>query len=285
MSDDKTISITINVDTREGFDQHLTTSEVMMQGARSKDFITYGVLNKRKFFDGLPVELTLFVDLHNDLDLNTLDTLGSMVEARDIDNLVLNRHTRRFQGQSDYSKCNDINFLHAMMMGRGKYIVHFDGDMAAFRAPGDGCIEEWLHDLDTGRYSFVSYPSPWSPSPDGDDCWDYYWASTRFFICRRDELDYTEIVHCLSDSDYMYGKYGKKYRQCPWLEHVLGIIAGPGKVYYPPLNFNRYAVFSWKQYYAGTMQKLNEMPFREVVNYIALSGGIQYPCDVKGLQL
>jgi hypothetical protein len=270
-----TISIAINLDTRPGFMEQVTQQGTMLNGTRSLDFFTEGIKNKVRFFDGHDIETTVFIDVHEPLPKDTQDWLLNQQASGMIDNLVFNRHTEQYYGEG-FQKFNDINFLNAMILTRGKYLCHFDGDMNAF-IKDRSVIDEWLKWLDEGKYDFICYPSQYSPNPVVDPDFDYFWASTRFFVCKRDKIDYTEQVKCLSDSDYLYGKYGDRKRRCPWLEHTLALTNGPAKVFYPPVEPNRYLIFSWSRYYSGVLKKLNEWPYGKVMEYV---NKISYPCDV-----
>lgn len=278
------ISIAINLDTRSGFMEKESVIGKMSHGTRSLDYFTDGILNKIKFFDEYDKEITLFIDVHDPLPEAIEKDLLIMQKEGTIDNLIFNKHTEKYLG-TYYPKWLDMSILDTLILCRGKYLVHFDADMAAF-INDKSVISEWLEWLNTSKYDYISYPSRWSPSPDVDKNWDYFWASTRFFICKRDTIDYTETIKCLGDSGYLYSKYGDKYRQCPWLEHVLGIIAGPGKVFYPPIESNRYMIFSWSRYVSGVLKKLNEMPYSEVLKYVAEKcGGLSWPCDVGAREI
>lgn len=279
------ISIVINLDSRPGFmgDSSEKLGGVY-SGTRSIDYFTDGVLNKIKFFDGYEKEVTVFIDIHEPLPEVTEKELLSMQREGIIDNLVFNKHTKTYLGMKIYPKFMDINYLNAMILSRGKYLAHFDGDMAAFINDGS-VISQWLGWLKTGKYDYISYPSRWSPRPVNDPDFDYDWVSTRFFICEREIIDYTEILKCLRSNDYLYGKYGEKKRKCPWMEHILSIIGGPAKVFYPPMEPNRYALFSWGQYHSGILKKLNEMPYEKVIEYVRSCGGVGYPCDVRGRRI
>lgn len=279
------ISIVINLDSRPGFMEQKTSAELMFHGTRSLDYFTYGVRNKINFFHPEPVETTVFVDHHSPLPEDAAKELQSYIDTGLIDNLIYSKHREYFKGQPYFSGWNDLNYLHALFCSRGEYIVHFDGDMAAFRRTGNDVINKFKGLLDSGQYKFISYPTPLSPNPDsnphGD--WDYFWASTRFFMCKREALDFTEILKCLENPDYMYGKYGDKKRRCPWLEHILGIITGPGQVFYPPIEGYDYMIFSWCKYETGLYAKLmNTMHYDQQRHYVQQLGGIYYPCDVKG---
>ena len=177
-----------------------------------------------------------------------------------------------------------MNFLNAMVLARGDYLVHFDGDMSAF-IKDKNVVNEWLQWLDDGKYDYISYPSQFSPLPANDGRYkSYTWASTRFFITKRKNIDYTEIIKCLQDSDYLYGKYGTEGEpKNPWLEHILGLMArGQDRVFYPPIQPERYLVFSWAKYCSGVLSQLREWPYEKVVEYV---GHISYPCDVSAKEL
>ena len=260
------ISLVINVDTRPEKD----SQGRMLDGVRSRDFLTDGVINKKNFFRDSVIETIVYVDEHEDHDLQIPG-----------DTVVFSKHREYFGTEHYFPKFNDMNFLQALMLARGEYIVHFDGDMAAFRQPNAPVIKEWLDLLKARVYDYICYPSWWSPVAVTDPTFDYAWASTRFFICRRETLDYTEIVKCLQSDEYLYGKYGDRQRRCPWLEHVLGLIAGQGKVWYPPMDFNRYMIFSWSKYINGTLARLNGGSYEDALAYVKQAGGITYPCDVR----
>ena len=246
-----TISIVINLDSRPGFMEDRSESSARVYtGTRSVDYFTDGILNKVKSFDGYDKEVTAFIDVHEPLPEVIERELLSMHRKGIIDNLVFNKHTVIYLGTQVYPKWNDLNYLNAMILSRGKYLVHFDNDMAAF-TNDKSVISEWLGWLTTGKYDYISYPSRCSPRPVNDPDFDYNWASTRFFICERKTIDYTEILKCLRSDEYLYGKYGNRKRRIPWMEHILGLIAGPDKVFYPPMEPNRYALFSWGQYHSG----------------------------------
>lgn len=273
------ISLVINLDTRPGFLEHQTQQGTMLNGTRSLDFLTEGVLNKVKFFEGHDLETTVFIDVHDPIPKDTLDWLTTQQAEGVIDNLVLNRHTERFLGEY-FPKFNDISFLNAMMISRGDIVIHADGDAAVF-INDKSVIDEWITWLNEGKYDFICYPSAYSPNPVVDPDFDYFWASTRWMVCKRDKLNYTELVKCLMDSDYLYGKYGDRKRRCPWLEHVVSLINGPAKVFYPPYQVDRYVVFCWAKYVTGVLRLLNAAPYKEVLEYIKNCGGISYPNDLS----
>lgn len=277
------VSIVINVDTRPGFMKDCMVSELQMEGVRSLDFLTEGVLNKIQFFSEFEKEVILYIDVHDPLPAETEKCVMDMHKEGLIDTLIFNRHNETKEGIF-YPKWNDMNFLNAIALARCEYVAHFDGDVAAFRSNPQ--VIEQFKDWVNSRYKYVSYQSQWSPSPDCDRNWDYYWASTRFFFCRRESIDYSEIVRCLDSDDYLYSTYGEKYRRVPWLEHILGILAGPSKVYYPKVDPFNFLIFAWSRYYSGILSKLNRMSYGDVYKYIVNScGGMSYPCDVCGVKI
>lgn len=284
MSVSDVISIVINTDTRPGYMESESTQGKQFEGTRSLDYFTHGVLNKIKFFEGYKKEVILCIDIHEPLNKSVEEQLLKWQSEKIIDVLILNRHNETFIEDGYFPHYNDLNYLNSLTFSRGKYVVHFDGDMAAF-CTDPSVISDWMDLLDRGVYEYISYCSPWSPNPDEDPRWDYQWASTRFFMCKRTSLDYTEILKCLMNGDYLYDKYGEKFRRCPWLEHILGIMAGPGKVFYPPYDLQRFMVFSWCHYHSGNLEKLNALPYNKVLDYVFGCSGIKYPCDVWGVKL
>ena len=281
------ISIVINLDTRPGFleaESDANTSQ-LGGGTKSLDYFTHGVENKRKFFEGagFDVDVTLWIDVHDPLP-NALDQqlLANFAQGK-VDSIIWHRNDQTFIGAPYFPKWLDLSILTACISARGKYVAHFDQDMAAF-CNDKNVIKEWVGWLDEGKHHYISYPSAHSPKPINDPRFkSYWWASSRFFMFKREILDYTEILNCLSDMEYLYSRYGEEGEpRTPWLEHVLGLIAGSqDKVFYPPPD-NRYFVFSWSRYYSGVLEKLNNMSHDGVIKYITDCGGIRYPCDLLG---
>lgn len=270
---DNVISIVINLDTRPGIYDNTTTAEVMLKGARSIDFLIEGVQNKINFFKGFETEVILFVDLHEQI---TPTDMQKMVALSDV--LIINKHREYFNHSDYYPKFNDLNYLQALYNSRGKYIAHFDADMAAF-CNTSNVVTEWIGLLN--MYDYISYPSHWSPvAVDDPDFKDYMWASTRFLFCKRDTIQFEEIERCLSDSVYLYEKYPAK-RHCPWLEHILGLIAGKDKVFYPKIEPEKCLIFAWNFYRRGLFAELNNMEYSDVKTFV-MNRGISYPCDVNG---
>ncbi len=272
---DKVISIVVNLDTRKGIFDETTSAEVMLKGARSIDFLTDGIRNKIKFFEGFEKEVILFVDKHEPIPPTTMLEMVNLSDA-----LIVNKHREYFNHNDYFPKFNDINYLQALFNARGAYIAHFDADTAAF-INDKNVISDWLQALDSCKYDYISYPSHWSPvAVDDPDFTDYMWASTRFFICRRDTLRFDEILRCLQDSVYLYEKYPAN-RHCPWLEHILGLMSKREKVFYPKIEEHRYLLFSWNGYRKGLLADMNSWDYERVKSFV-MSRGINYPNDLDG---
>lgn len=257
------LSIVINCDTREEKNEQTG----LLGGVANFDFLTDGIFNKVKFFDGFDKEIIIFIDEHLQVLEKTLEYLRSIV-----DTLVIRKHTHE-------EKFNDYNYLSALSLARGEYVVHFDQDVSAFTSNQE-TVQEMIDLLEI--YDYVSYPSHWSPFPTHDPNYDYYWCSTRFFMCKRDTLDFTEIKKCLQDMDYLYSKYPASVRN-PWLEHILALISkytGKG-IFYPPINYDKLSIFTWESYETYTLRRLNELPYWEIKKWIIDKGGIFYPNNLK----
>lgn len=136
------ISIAINLDSRPGFMEEKATIGKQHEGTRSLDYFIDGIVNKIGFFDGYDKEVTMFVDVHEPLPEATEKELLLMQREGIIDNLVFNKHTEKYLG-TYWGMWNELNFLNAMILSRGRYLVHFDGDMAAF-INDKSVIPEWL---------------------------------------------------------------------------------------------------------------------------------------------
>jgi len=132
---------------------------------------------------------------------------------------------------------------------------------------------KWLDD-----YDYISYPSYWSPNPVDDASFGgKYWVSTRFFCCKRSTLDFGEILKCQLDYDYWKETYPVP-RLCHWTEHILSSISwNKGKgVFYPPLQFEKFILFTWENYHQYTLQRLNTQTFEEVYEWVC-SKHFHYP--------
>lgn len=284
------ISIVINCDTRDGFQSESTSASTMFEGCRSMDFLVDGIINKIKFFDGFEKEVILFVDEHNPIPEEVMWGVRQFIG---VTTLAIRKHTNE-------NSFNDLNYLRALQLASGDIVVHFDQDTAAF-ARNPLVVDDMIKLLQADIYDYISYPSKWSPRPVDDPSFDYDWISTRFFMCKKETLNFPEIYRCLKDADYFNREYAAS-RHCNWLEHILGRIAkyrnqsmvfsnppqppiqhNKRPVFYPPMDLDNYAIFSWSHYKTGTLAKLNDMPYDEVKAYIEAAGGVNYPCDVNAI--
>jgi hypothetical protein len=267
------ISLVINCDTRSGFTDPESSVENTFNGCRSIDFLLDGIRNKIKFFDQFEKEVIVFIDEHEIIPEKIVSEIRFMV-----DTLIIRKHDKNFGDIKNYTNFNDLNYLSALFMARGEIIVHADQDCSLFAKDSD-VVKNLIKHLDT--HDFVSYPSHASPKAVDDPTFDYSWVSTRFFMCKREALDFGEIMKCLIDYDYLYATYPAS-RKCHWTEHILGLLAkykGKG-VYYPQMDLNNYAIFCWNKYKSGTLLILNNIPYNDVKQYIEDCTGIHYPCDV-----
>lgn len=260
------LSIVINLDSRDGFDAEHSEIGGLFSGCKSTDFFTEGILNKRYFFSGFDVEVIAYVDKHKELPEAVKQTLVGIC-----DKVMIRPHT----GEMSF---NCWNYHRALSMATGDIVCHVDQDTACFTS-GKEYVEELIGYLDS--YRFVSYPSHWTPNPVHDDSFGgKFWASTRFFICKREDLKLDELAMCISNPDWMYEKYGDSPRRVNWTEHYLAKING-NSVFYPPVELHKGAIFSWASYRAGTLEALNKMPYEAVKQWVLHMGGINYPADVK----
>jgi hypothetical protein len=161
----------------------------------------------------------------------------------------------------------DLITLEALKLAIGSYIVHLDQDSNAFRTDDCDIIDRYITWLES-EYKYVC--QPWNGVGD-----PMIHASTRFFICKRETLDFELIEKSLVNP--LLGKHN------PCLEFTLGILAGDGKVLYPPREDDKYIVFSWAKYFSGTLERLNKLPYSKIKLYIDSCGihGANDLIDVK----
>lgn len=257
------LSIVINCDTRPQNDE----IGGMFSGCVNEDFLIDGIVNKINFFkDFSNKEIILHVDEHNPLS----DEL--MVKITSITNkCIVRKHTN----EPSY---NDWNYHRALSMAEGNLICHVDQDTTCFTS-GKEYVDELINHLND--YRFVSYPSHWTPKAVHDESFgNRTWASTRFFMCKRESLKLDELAECITEPEWGYAKYGDSPRRCNWTEHFLSLI-NEDSVYYPPIELHKGAIFSWSKYKQGTLAILNQMPYEEIKQWIIHRGNIQYPVDVK----
>lgn len=255
------LSIVINLDTRSQND----LAEHMFAGCVNTDFLVDGVVNKIQAFDGFDKEVIVYIDEHNAVEVDIFRQLSAMC-----DTLCIRKHTSEIN-------FNDWNYLRALQLATGDIVIHFDGDASMFSKSKEA----------TGRFldllnshDFVSYPSYWSPTAVHDETFDHVWCSTRFFMCKRSSFDFEEIIKCANDYQYWCERYPVN-RKCFWLEHWIGSIAKyrEQSVYYPPLDLDNIAIFSWGSYKSGTLKQLNEMDYEQVKQWI-YNHPIHYPVDI-----
>ncbi len=252
------ISIVINCDTRPQND----TANEMFKGVCNEDFLVEGVIQKQKFFDGFDIETIVYVDEHLGLPEKVANFL-----RQNTDTLAIRKHTHEHS-------FNDWNYIRALQLASGDYVCHFDQDTSAYTSNKEA-VQELLDLLET--YKYVSYPSHWSPKAVADDSFNYVWASTRFFICKRETLNFPEIIKCLTNYEYYCETY-KPSKVCHWVEHFLGIISN-SSVYYPKINLDKLAIWSWGRYEQYILQRLNNQTYDDVRKFVEMKG-IQYPNDL-----
>ncbi len=256
------ISLVINLDTRP----ENSSENGLSKGVIDRDFLDYGIENKRLFLKGFDFETIAYIDQHEENN----ESINSYVYEQ-CDTVVIRKHTQEHS-------FNDYNYLRALYMASGDIVIHVDQDTAMFTS-GKEYVEELIDHL--YDYKFVSYPSHWSPRPVIDESFGKRtWASTRFFICKRKTLNFDVLRNCIEEPEWAYKQFGDSPRRCNWLEHFLSL-ANNDSVYYPQINLDKGAIFSWGSYEKYTLRRLNELPYNEVVDFINQHGGIQYPNDIK----
>ncbi len=259
------ISLVINLDSRPERNKFGGNN---LTGVVNFEFLKEGVENKRNFLNGFDFETIVFIDKHLAIPQGTLSYLYEVCDV-----VCIRKHTGE-------EKFNDANYLAALQLARGKYICHMDSDLSVFASSKES-VQELIDYLDF--YDYVSYPTDFSPDPDNNPNYDYWWCSTRFFLCRRATLNINEIEKCLADSDYMYGKYPASVRN-PWLEHALGLISKyttSAGTYYPKVDYDKLLIFCWDNYRNGVLEQLINMDYEEVKNWVMYMGGIFYPNQVR----
>lgn len=256
------ISLIISCDTR---DENLNFGGENLKGVVSHDFLDFGIYNKIKFLDGLEKEVIVCIDEHNPIPEETLKYIRSVSDC-----VLIRKHTSE-------PKFNDNNYVRALSLASGDVVIKIDQDTACFTNSKE-YVQELIDLLET--YTYISYPSMFSPNPDVNDNYDYWWCSTRFMMYKRESLDLTELRKCLDDMDYLYNKYPASIRN-PWTEHIIGLMAkynGKG-VYYPPIEADKGLIFSWARYDNYILRRLNEYNYEQVKEWVA-ARGIVYPNDI-----
>jgi len=247
------VSIVINCDTRPGSGDADTEigryGSGSLQGCRNYDFLIEGVKNKRDFFSGTDFEIILVVDEVEPIPEDIREKMERYAERVEVRKFDHNRY--RF---------NDMLYLESLALAEGEYVVHFDQDAMAYRDPNSNIVQQYFEWLNDGVHKFICQPSPLTYDQHGMDH-----ASTRAFICKRESLDIPELTACLDDG-YRRKNYGSTH--CPALEHIIGLVAGLGSVYYPSLDWNDHVIASWVTYRSGLYAKLDTMTYPEIVHYL-----------------
>jgi len=257
------VSLVVNADTRP------PKAEVgdMFDGTRSEDYLIDGVKNKQEFFRGHDIETILWVDEHLTISHKTYERLHDLC-----DRLVISKHSKAYRSIDPFSGFNDVNYLQALSLARGDYIAHFDQDMAAYtsdKSHVDNLIQG------THVHQFICYPSHACPRCVSDPSFgSHVWASTRFFLCKKEAINLTELEQAIMEPETLYAKYGHPARIMNWTEHFLGVMA-KGSVYYPILS-NNYLIFPWHKYADGTLAKLHNQPFHEIAPRLIEAGAHSY---------
>ncbi len=250
------ISVVINCDTRAGY---LTSSSgsdygrLSLQGVRSVDFLTEGLKQKINYFRGHEIQVILYIDMHESIDFNLWFDINTIIKGCGNNSIVVCKPHER----ASY-KWNDKIYIEALKLATGTYVVHFDGDANAYRTDECDIIDRYLEWLEV--YKYVC--QPWDGVGD-----EMYWASTRFFICKRETLDFNEI-----EKSILINPLKGINNAC--LEHTIGILAGDGNVLYPQREDESYLVFSWARYNSGTLKRLNETLPKYALKYVLNELGI-----------
>lgn len=177
---EKVISIVINCDTRIGYLNDKSTigdyGGGSLQGVRSKDLLTEGIKNKLKFFEGYRIQCILFIDIHEPLSKELHEEIKEIVYSCGNDSMIITQpHSK------EKYKWNDWLYIDALREATGDYVVHFDGDSNAYKREGSDIVERYFKWLDNG-YKYVC--QTWDKIG-----FEMYWASTRFFICKKETMD------------------------------------------------------------------------------------------------
>lgn len=283
------ISIVINADTRPGQDADMNTvgdhGSGSLQGVRSWDFLTELPKTVHKFFKNERHMVLLDIDIHEPVSEEVMEKFLEMHQ----EGWFMWRECR-----SDHSldRWNDRIYLSSLQWAASiedehpeewtrtdeRYIVHLDQDCAIFRHPDNDIVDRYLKWLDEG-YKFICQSTDLPRAEHG-----MWWASTRFFICKRETLDFETLWKVLEDRNSIFNKYPWE-GSLPWqpcLEHSLGVMAGQDKVLYPPREDSPegYTVLSWVRYYKGLLKLMNDSPYAKVQEFVFnVSGGLCGPSD------
>lgn len=262
------LSLIYNLDTRKGWRDKRTSLDQNDGGCRSEDFFIYGLENKRNFINDkkYETEVIVYVDVHEPLTPEIEDYLHMVC-----DKLIIMPHTPERYGKAYRKNNNDLIYAEVLSLATGDYVIHFDADTFCYRNDTFDATEYYISLLD--KYKYVCMPSNDSPYvlSRGHELMKglgYQWASTRFFICKRETLpDINELTKCF-DNKYLKEHYGKVARpNC--VEHILGVMAGePREILYPFMRPDDYLMFSWGTYYKGIYEYLSILEYNDIKKYI-----------------
>lgn len=274
------ISIVINADTRPPMDRDVFTvgddgGQGSLHGCRSWDYLTHLPLAVHKFFEGHDHEVLLFIDEHEPIPSDMWAYWNQLSQP--------NGWLRIISEKCDHSshRWNDRLYLHALDKGinwpgrNPDYVVHMDQDCVIFRDPKCDIVDRYKKWLNEG-YEFICQPTNLEKREHG-----MWWASTRFFMCKRATLNFDRLWASLDRPDSLFSHYAwSGPNHFPCLEHLLGVVAGDAGVLYPPREDDGYLVFSWARYIKGILPKLLDMPYSEVEHIVASRWGLCGPNDV-----
>lgn len=282
----KKLSLIYNLDSRRKWLNDMTSTAEGEGGCRSIDFFTHGLFNKIAFLRSPLVEIDVFVyiDEYEPVPSDVLSAMDEICKACNVKWTYKKvKHSLERFGSKYGKHNNDLIYVNSLAEATGDYVAHFDSDIAAFRRPDYDITAHYIDWLE--RYKYVSCQSLHSPNciDFNDPAWkhmDYMWASTRFFICKRETLpERDELIRCFNNG-YLEQKYGKLAKP-NIVEHILGVIAGDNQVFYPPVDIDRHMVISWATYYKGVLDNLNSMEYPDIAKYIVEEcGGIHGANDV-----
>lgn len=258
------LSLIINADSRPGY---LTSTlgegwgNNSLQGVRSIDFLTEGVRQKISFFRRYDLQVILYIDKHEDISPELMKEIKSIVlPCGNNSQVIFKEHNR-----TDY-KWNDKIYIDALKLAEGDYVCHVDQDCNIYRRDESDIVEAYLDLLEVYKYIC----QPWDGVGD-----EMLHASTRFFICKRETLDFSMIEKSIFVNP-LNGKHN------PCLEHTLGILAGNRNVLYPSREDNSYLIFSWAIYFPGILEKLNKMSYDKIKLYVVDQCELHGPNDCVG---
>ena len=267
----------INVDTRDGWLADKTIigdyGDISLGGCRSVDFLTDATIARNRFLESPLItnrRTVLCVDVHNPIPDEVMDCLNTLKSEGEITDLVLTPHAKT------HPKWGSLLYIRSLALAGGGLVCHWDGDAIAYRSPEIDVFAEYLDHLNSG-HAYVCQQTPLEK-----DVHNMTHASTRFFLCKREALDLVEAERLLDDN-YRNKKFNNRHLAC--LEHYLGAMCGD-KVLYPPEQPNRFLVWNWVNYYAGTIKKLNAMSYNEIKKYVFEDcGGLLGASDMIGKPL